>query len=54
MPVMNPDDRRDLVNTLEEWVGNAMAGVQCTTDVPPTMIALIKRPSDEPVPPGGP
>lgn len=54
MPVMNPDERRELVSTLERWVANANAGLRCTTDVPPGMIALIKRPSDKPDPPGGP
>jgi len=52
-PVMDADDRRELVATLEEWARNAAAGVQCATDVPPKTIALIKRPSDEPEPVGG-
>jgi len=54
MPVMTPDDRRELVATLALWHANASAGVQCSTDVPPNIIALIKKPSDEPDIPGGP
>jgi len=54
MPVMNGDDRRELVSTLEEWADNARAGVQCSVDVSAGIIALIKRPSDKPTIPGGP
>ena len=54
MPVMSPDDRRELVSTLEVWLGNANAGVKCTNQVPPGIIALIKAPNDKPDPPGGP
>ena len=55
MPVMNGPDRVQLVTTLELWLGNAKAGVQCSTDVPPGIIGLIKRASDKPdPPPGGP
>jgi len=54
MPVMDAQDRRDLVNTLALWHSNAQAGVQCSTDVPPAIISLIKKPSDKPADPGGP
>lgn len=55
MPVMNAEDRRDLVTTLAVWLENAEAGVQCSTDVSPGIIGLIKRASDKvPDPPGGP
>lgn len=54
MPVMSGDDRRELVNTLDLWLGNANAGVQCSTDVPPGIIGLIKKQSDKPDQPGGP
>lgn len=54
MAVMNGDDRRQLVFDLSVWLENAEAGVQCTNDVTPGIIALIKRPSDNPSPPGPP
>jgi len=54
MPVMSSESRLLLVTTLELWTGNARAGVKCSSDVPPTIIALIKAPSDKPAPPGGP
>ena len=55
MAVMTPDDRRDLVDTLELWLGNANAGVECSKQVSPGIIALIKAPDDKPDPtPGSP
>jgi len=54
MPVMDGEDRRKLVDTLTLWLQNANAGVRCSSDVPPNIIALIKAPDDKPEPPGGP
>ena len=48
MPVMPAGDRNELVDTLRAWLQCASAGVQCTNDVAPKMIALIKAPSDKP------
>lgn len=54
-PVMNGPERLELIRTLEEWTANAQAGIACE---PPSaaagIIALIKRPSDKPDPPGAP
>lgn len=47
MAVMDGPDRRKLVETLEAWLENAKAGVQCTSPpMPPGTIALIVAPSD--------
>lgn len=54
MPVMSSPDRLELIRTLRQWTADAEAGIQCATDVPPGIIGLIKRASDEPDAPGGP
>jgi len=54
VPVMDADNRRELVSTLQEWLANANAGVKCTSNVSAGIIGLLKRASDKPDPPGGP
>lgn len=54
MPVMNGPDRLKLIWTLERWAANAAAGIECSADVTPGFIALIKAKSDKPDPPGPP